>query len=157
MRHERRITIEDEGRDKGKTFLLTEMSAVNAEKWAIKAMLAIGRAGIDIPADVMDQGMAGLVATGISHVMRVPYDLAEPLLDEMFTCVKLVTSAGVVRNLMEQDIEEVRTRIKLRKEVWNLHTDFFTVGAPSISESAPAAAPDAQSLHIKPLRRRSAP
>ena len=47
-RKEASFTAES-GRDKGKQFLITEMSASQAENWAIKVILAIGNAGIEIP------------------------------------------------------------------------------------------------------------
>ena len=43
-------------------------------------------------------------------------------------------------NLIEQDIEEVATRLKLRGEIWKLHTGFLKAVAPSISGGSPAAA-----------------
>ena len=42
--------IADTGRDAGKEFLITEMSASQAENWAFRVILAIGNAGIEIPA-----------------------------------------------------------------------------------------------------------
>ena len=35
------ITIDQEGRDQGKTFKITEMPALKAEKWATRAFLAL--------------------------------------------------------------------------------------------------------------------
>ena len=44
--------IAESGRDKGKQYLITEMSATQAENWAIKALLAVGNAGIEIPEEI---------------------------------------------------------------------------------------------------------
>ena len=113
------------GRDKGKEFLITEMSATQAENWAIKAVLAIGNAGIEIPDTLVSQGMAGLVAVGYMNLLKIPFDAAKPLLDEMMGCVQFIPSPNVKRFLIEDDIEEVSTRFALRKAIWNLHMDFF--------------------------------
>ena len=113
------------GRDKGKEFLITEMSATQAENWAIKAILAIGNAGIEIPDTLVSQGMAGLVAVGYMNLLKIPFDAAKPLLDEMMGCVQFIPSPNVKRFLIEDDIEEVSTRLALRKAIWNLHMDFF--------------------------------
>ena len=51
-RRTKTYVIADENRDKGKMFLLTEMPALQAEKWAIRAFLALAKAGLVIPDDV---------------------------------------------------------------------------------------------------------
>jgi hypothetical protein len=127
------IVISAEGRDKGKMFQITEMPASKAEKWAIRTMLALGKSGVDIPDDLAAQGMAGIASLGIRALTSLNYDDAEPLLAEMFDCVKCVpdpTRPEVTRALVEDDIEEVATRLSLRKDILSLHIDFFTVVAP---------------------------
>ena len=127
------IVISAEGRDKGKMFQITEMPASKAEKWAIRTMLALGKSGVDIPDDLGAQGMAGIASLGIRALTSLNYDDAEPLLAEMFDCVKCVpdpTRPEVTRALIEDDIEEVATRLLLRKDILSLHIDFFTAVAP---------------------------
>lgn len=136
MRKETTFAAED-GRDKGKQFHIREMSAAQAEAWAIRALLAIGNAGVEIPEDAAGLGMAGLFAVGIKALMSIPYAAAEPLLDEMMSCVQAMPSANVTRALVEDDIEEVTTRFKLRRAVWELHTGFFGSGGASTSGSNP--------------------
>lgn len=145
-----------DGRDAGKQFLIREMPATQSESWAIRVMLAIGHAGIEIPETFRQQGLAGLVAilqggfegnaelesnlltalkmTLFTNLMRIEPATALPLLDEMMGCVQRVESS-VTRDLIEDDIEEVSTRMKLRLEIWNLHTDFFPDAGQSTSES----------------------
>ena len=118
-----------DGRDAGKVFQITEMPASKAEKWATRALLAMARNGVDIPDDIASSGLAGIAAFTIKAICGMSFEEAEPLLDEMFGCIQFVTSADIVRKLMEQDIEEIATRVKLRKEVFKLHTDpFFSAG-----------------------------
>lgn len=134
-------TVEDESRDKGKTFVITEMSANRAERWAARALLALGRAGIDLPDDLVGGGMAGIAVAGIYALMRVEFHDAEPLLDEMMTCVQYVpdpakrsteTGQPYGRPLMtDDDVEEVSTLFNLRREVIELHTGFSLAAALS--------------------------
>lgn len=122
---------DDKNRDKGKTFLITEMAASKAERWATRALLALGQSGVDIPEDIGAAGLAGVAAIGIKAISGLPWELAEPLLDEMFQCVQFVPDASkpmVVRPLVEDDIEEVSTRLRLREEVISLHIN-FSIGA----------------------------
>jgi hypothetical protein len=120
-------TVPFEGRDKGRAFHLAEMPADAAEKWAIRALLAIGHAGIDLPPDIENGGMAAIARVGLDALMRVDFHDAEPLLDEMTACVSIQpnpTDPKIVRGLMPDDIEEVATRVALRREVVRLHTGF---------------------------------
>ena len=142
------------GRDKGKEFLITEMSATQAESWAFRVILAIGNAGIEIPDNLASQGMAGLMAVGYMNLLKIPFDAAKPLLDEMMGCVQIVPSANIKRPLIEDDIEEVKTRLLIRKAIWDLHMDFFLDADKSTSESEAQAQATIGSLSIKPPRKR---
>ena len=142
------------GRDKGKEFLITEMSATQAESWAFRVILAIGNAGIEIPDNLASQGMAGLMAVGYMNLLKIPFDAAKPLLDEMMGCVQIVPSANIKRPLIEDDIEEVKTRLLIRKAIWDLHMDFFLDADKSTSESETQAQATIGSLSIKPPRKR---
>jgi len=137
------VTITTEGRDQGKVFVITEMPAAQAEEWAGRALFAMLNAGVEIPENIAGGGLAGVASLGISALTKVPFDAAKPLLDQMFTCVKIKPSPTVVRDLIEDDIEEVSTRLRLRKEVWNLHVDFSTAAGSSTSGQASAAATSA--------------
>lgn len=126
------ITIDAEGRDIGKVFVITEMPASQAEKWAARAFLAMARNGVDIPDDIASSGLAGIAAMGLKAIGGMKYEDAEPLLDEMFNCIKCIPDASkpnVIRNIIEDDIEELSTRLRLRKEVFMLHVSFFTAAA----------------------------
>ena len=139
MRKTVTFTVSDEGRDHDKVFLLTEMSAAEAEDWALQAFFALMNAGIDIPEDVSEMGFAGIAAIGLKALGKVPYFMAEPLLNKIMECIKIVPDAkqpNVIRALIESDIEEPVTRIKLKKAVFELHTGSFMPAAPSTSAKA---------------------
>jgi hypothetical protein len=137
MRKTTTVTIATEGRDKGKVFLLTEMPASQAENWGMRALAAIGRAGIEIPDEMEGSGMAGVAAIGRAG-FRLQGSLApediEPLMAEMMGCVQIVPDPKqptVTRGLVEDDIEEVATRLHLRSEVMSLHLGFSIADALS--------------------------
>ena len=144
----------DFGRDIGKNFLITEMSASQAENWAFKVILAIGNSGIEIPDNLAAQGMAGLLTVGYLNLLKIPFEAAKPLLDEMMGCVQIVPSPNIKRPLIEDDIEEVKTRLSLRKAVWDLHMDFFLEEKESTSESRVQANTTIGSSSIKPRHKR---
>ena len=55
-------------RDAGKVFLLTEWPAARAEKWAVRALLALNRSGGEIPLNVAGIGMEGIAVIGIAAI-----------------------------------------------------------------------------------------
>lgn len=146
MRKTKIVTIEAEGRDKGKSFLITEMSAMQAEKWAAKALLALGRAGAEISDEEIEAGMLGILAAGLSAFRKMAFMDAEPLLDEMLECVAFVpdlgrkdalTQAPLTRAVIwgdgqgDADVEEVATLLTLRGEALEVHTGFSVAAALS--------------------------
>lgn len=141
MRKTATITITAAGRDQGKVFSLRELPASQGERWALRVFLALTKSGIEIPDSVQAMGMAGIAVIGLKALGGVSWEVAEPLLAEMFACVKFVPDPSrpeVERALIEDDIEEIATRLRLRKEVFGLHVDFSKAGALLNSESAPA-------------------
>lgn len=138
------VTIETEGRDKGKSFLIVEMSAYSAERWATRALLALSRAGAEVPDDALSAGSLGLVLVGLDALRKLPYEEAEPLLEEMLGCVHFIpdvtkmdpmSGRPVTRGLLmpdafnDGDIEEVATLLKLREEAVGLHLGFSLAAA----------------------------
>lgn len=113
------------GRDSVRVYRITEMPAYKAEKWAIRALWAIAGAGVDLPDSIDNAPFAELVKLGLKALFKVPYSQIEPLLDEMLGCVTVLTDAGARQLLLKDDFEDPRTLIKIRKEVFSLHTDFF--------------------------------
>lgn len=129
-------TVDAEGRDKGKTFLLTEMSAAKAEDWAIRALLALGSANVDLPDGALELGMAALAEVGLKKLFSLRADVVKPLLDELMTCVEVQPDRNrpqVRRAMIEEDAEEVRTLLTLKWEVLKLHLDFSQAAGLSSS------------------------
>lgn len=132
------VEITDEGRDKGKNFIITEMSASQAEKWAMRAFLALMEAGVEVPDGIFSMGFAGIAVWGIQALGGLSWEKTEPLMDEMWECLSFLPDPKVpkvTRRLVEDDVEEVKTRMTLRKQIIALHTDFFTAAANSTPRS----------------------
>ncbi|WP_174055459.1 hypothetical protein [Rhizobium rhizogenes] len=141
MRKEIDITITETGRDLGKTYHIREMPALRAEKWATRAFLAVAKSGVDI-GQVGAGGMQALAILGLEALMKLHFEDAEPLLDEMLECISIKPNPenpAIVRLLMEDDIEEVKTLFQLRKEVLGLHLGFSQAASPSTSTSGASA------------------
>lgn len=150
------VWIELDGRDKGKLFKITEMPADQAEWWAMRAWMALSKAGIVMPDGTdAEQGMWAVAAAGIPALSRISPIEAKPLLDEMWQCVKFVPDPTHplvgVRTPMSQDIEEVATLMHLRLKILTLHIGFSPAGGPSNSAgtmagTSPAGPPAGTSL-----------
>jgi hypothetical protein len=131
------VFIGDSGRDTGKVFLLKEMSADRAEKWAARALNALAASGVQVPDGA---GLSHIAAIGFDSFRGLPWEQVEPLLDEMFSCVQRIPDPekksaqfpfGYSRPLMEDDIEEVLTRLKMRGKILELHLGFSIADALS--------------------------
>lgn len=132
-RHTKRITITAEGRDKGKAFLITELPADQAERWAIRAFLGMVQSGVDISPETMQGGMAAFAALGVRALGGITWEVLEPLLDEMWTCVEFQPAhsklpSQSINDGINSQIEEVQTRLALRLAVLELHMGFSLPG-----------------------------
>lgn len=131
MRKTRVITIDEDNRDKGRQYLLTEMPADQAEKWGMRALFLAAQSGADVVEGVRAGGLAGVATLGIQTLLGgLRFADAEPLLDEMFTCVQFCPDPagrpGAPRSgpILPGEIEEVSTRWRIRRELLELHLGF---------------------------------
>lgn len=137
-----RYTVVSDDRDKGKLFIITEMTSRQGEEWAARALFTMLNCGVDVPDELLSAGLAGLSALGIKSLTKVPFDLAKPLFDEMFQSIEIQPDPrqpAVVRPLIDDDIEEIATRLKLRKAWLDLHLSFFMNAARSTPSPEAAA------------------
>src|SRR6478736_900733 len=128
--------IEREGRDRGKVFIITEMSATAAHCWATRAIFGIMNGGVDIPDDVLSQGMAGLAAIGLNGLTGIPYAVAGHLLKEMLQCAQIKEQL-LVRPFTDDDVEEAMTLFELQRIALTMHLQPFISGGTRTSESPP--------------------
>lgn len=165
MRKTKVITIEADCRDKGKSFFIREKSAVEAERWAGRALSALSRHGVLLDDEFLNSGMAGLVVAGIESLKRLPFEEAEPLLNDMLSCVRFVpdknqkdaaTGYPLMRPLLlgdddeDGDIEEVSTLLHIRGEVLELHLGFSI--AAVLSNMAAAVEARRQAMQTSPTQ-----
>lgn len=168
MRKHKVVTIAAEGRDKGKSFLVLEMPAMQAEKWAAKALLAMGRAGVEVPDDALGAGALGVLLLGLAGVQQMRFEDAEPLLDEMLTCIHFVPDPSradpmsgrpITRPLILEgdaaDIEEVSSLLMLRGEAVELHVGFSPAAVLSTMAAALTSRQQTTSTSPNPAERRS--
>jgi hypothetical protein len=142
------------GRDTGKRFLLTEMYSEQAEKWAIRAILALFNANSEVPDGALNTGMAGLasiMAQGVRSLKGMQYGAIAPLLDEMMACVKYIPQPPAPQEPQELwtgencQIEEIQTRFQLRMEVLELHLGFSLAAVLSSTREGTSASPENKS------------
>jgi hypothetical protein len=134
------------GRDSSppKHFLITEWPAFRAEKWAYRMGAVLKGSSAQIPLDIARLGMAGIAICGLNAILAadIDPDKLEPLLDQMMECVRIVRVITVpdpsdpqypLSDALhgEDDIEEVKTVMWLRSEVWRIHCSFSVADALS--------------------------
>ncbi len=133
MRRTASVVIDREGRDKGGVFVLTEMPALPATEWFVRAMQLIARSGVDVPPGIFQMGAAGFAVMGMGAVLtglgKAPWFEVKPLLDELLTCVTSYQPPGSVAPLTRWDvikgqIEEPATILQIHEEVVSLHLGF---------------------------------
>lgn len=124
-----RLIVSEEGRDKGKAFVLNELPADQAERWFIRAMFAISKSDADVTPEMIAGGAATFAAWGIPALLQADYRDVEPLLDEMWQCVAYQHAPNIplqtITEGVNSQIEEVATRFALRVAVLQLHLGFF--------------------------------
>ena len=83
---------------------------------------------------------AGILALGLKAFAGVAYADAEPLLDEMLTCVQ-IAEEKITRAMLDSDVEDVATLLALRSEVIEVHVGFSVAASLSkwISEARAAS------------------
>lgn len=124
--------VEEEGRDKGKEFIITEMSAWDADTLAQDIFRAMGDSNYSqIPADVIAMGCAGLATVGLSVISASSPDVARQLRDRLMSTVDIVITHEGARQQRkvkgELDFEEVSTIRTLLDKVFKVNFDFLTI------------------------------
>ncbi|EBW5250507.1 hypothetical protein BXE05_13615 [Salmonella enterica subsp. enterica] len=124
--------VETEGRDKGKEFLITEMSAWDADSLAQDIFRAMGDSNYSsIPADVIAMGCAGLATVGLSVISASSPEVARQLRDRLMSTVDIVITNDGQRQQRKVngslDFEEVSTIRSLLDKVFQVNFDFLTI------------------------------
>lgn len=118
------VTITAEGRDKGRKYLLTEMPALQAERWARHAIMAMSRENLDIRSEIAALGMYGFILGGMQALAAGDVDAVDKLMEEMLPQIKIVEEK-ITRPLQgDGDFWEISTIKTLRQELIELHLGF---------------------------------
>lgn len=112
------------GRDKDKTFKITEMSAESAEFFALRVLKANKLSDNDI---LHQCPLSQLASMGFKAILSVGDEYSRQLLIDMTSCVEfsLPSSPDCFNKLNLDEIEEPMTLSFLRKKIFDLHTNFF--------------------------------
>lgn len=124
--------VETEGRDKGKEFLITEMSAWDADSLAQDIFRAMGDSNYSsIPADVIAMGCAGLATVGLSIISASSPEVARQLRDRLMSTVDIIITNDGQRQQRKVngslDFEEVSTIRSLLDKVFQVNFGFLTI------------------------------
>jgi len=131
MRKEIEITIE-EGRDKGKTFKIQEMSAVQMDRWAMKALCLFGKSGTSV-IELFKMTLPELM----DAFTKADYDKGQPLLDELLACCSFKKDGVFVEmkgTMVDSVVEDWTTLFKLKYQALQLCLGFFGQGGESESK-----------------------
>lgn len=134
------VHITADNRDKGRTYIITEMDAFEGEDLGVKILLALTACGVEIPDT--STGMAGLAAVGIAAMAKLPYSTVKPILDDMLTHV--VYQHAPKHPPMKLDnvnVSETSTLLEIRKAFIRLHLGFLKAGDTPTTAPAPSAPP----------------
>lgn len=131
-------------RDNGKTFVLTEMDAYRGQDWATRALLALASSGLELPDGATEAGMAGLAASGLRALLRLPPHLAKDLKDELLTCATYEHKPGAPLQAIVTgpgcQIEELKTFGQLYLALVELHVGFSLAALSLTSDRTPPTA-----------------
>lgn len=126
-------------RDKGKHFMLTELSALEASRWAWRMALAVKGTTAQVPVEFVGMGYVGVAIRGINAFLAADVDPARlmPLLDEMLNCVTRIhdpqnapeIDAPLILEGDMPDILDMVTIEWLRAEVLSMHVGFSVTEA----------------------------
>lgn len=133
------VTIEAVGRDQGKVFVLTEMPAVQAERWATQALYLLASSGLSLPAGSADSGMSGLAGAPLAGLPALRA-LQDPSLDAWWDCVQYQHLPNQMPRKISPgalcEIDEIATVNHLRMKVLEMHVGFFSPANPSTTGSS---------------------
>lgn len=133
MRKEITYIVEDDNRDKGKEFRITEMSAWDAEELSEELYRAMSQNEFhSLPADVVAMGCAGLATVGMSVLSASPLDVSRAISDRLLATVDIVIKHDGkenIRKVRSIDFDEVSTIRTLKDKVFTLNFSFLSIAA----------------------------
>lgn len=133
MRKQINYIVEDNNRDHGKEFIITEMSAWDADEMAQDLFRSMGESNFTgVPPDVIAMGCAGLATLGMNVLSVAPPDVSRNLRDRLIATVEVVIrhdGGQQTRKVIPEDFEEVETIRKLLDRVFEVNFSFLSIAA----------------------------
>lgn len=127
----------EEGADKGKIFIIRRMSAFEGDRWAMRTIRALIRAGMKIPDNAAQIGAAGLAGIAINIFGNLSEEDCEEAFQGLMKCVQIKRAEGIrPSDMLESDLEDAGTLPKLRSEVLSFNLDFFKAATSQFSQLA---------------------
>lgn len=131
-RKQEHIIIEEDNRDKGKHFIITEKSALDVHQICQDLYkIMMDNNYFSIPADIISMGTAGLATIGLSILSSSGSEVSKALTSLMLNDIDiLITHDGknIARKLnVADDIEEVSTINKLIDRAFYLNIAFVKI------------------------------
>ncbi|MFT8635722.1 MAG: hypothetical protein ABF706_10585, partial [Novacetimonas hansenii] len=83
-------SVTEEGEDLGKVFVITRMSAFDADRWGRHVLHAAIAGGYRAVADDAAEGMGGIAEAGMRIFGMMAPDAADALLDRLMQCVRII-------------------------------------------------------------------
>jgi len=117
---------------------ITEMPARKLEAWAVRAVLALQLNGEGLGIDKLANSLGTSLTIDqlVSMLMRLDWEKAEPLFNEMVECCKNVVDGNKITltpQVVDATIEDVRTLARLQFEAIKHNFSFFMDAVPSNS------------------------
>lgn len=155
MREKRYITIKDGENDL--LFSVEQMPALKLEKWIYRAVILLAKAnGAEIAGESMKDARAAVAklksgdadGSGVAWIVNtiggLDFDKAEPLMDEMMGCVKLLPDANnravempMSATTIEGHISSPLTLMKVRLEALKANFSFFSIAGKPETPAEP--------------------
>ncbi|ELM3737085.1 hypothetical protein RYR42_002577 [Edwardsiella piscicida] len=133
MRKQITYIVEDNNRDRGKEFIITEMSAWDADEMAQDLFRSMGESNFTgVPPDVIAMGCAGLATLGMNVLSVAPPEVSRNLRDRLIATVEVVIrhdGGQQIRKVIPEDFEEVETIRKLLDRVFEVNFSFLSIAA----------------------------
>jgi hypothetical protein len=146
------VEITAENRDKGRKYLLTEMPALQAERWARHAIMAMNREDLDIQSEIAALGMFGFILGGMQALAGGNVPAVDELMDQMLRQIQIVEEHVTRPMQAEGDVWEVLTLKTLRQELIELHMGFTFAELVSMLKATSAPTPqDSQTTQTSPI------
>ena len=124
------IVIDADNRDKGQTYIVTEMNAVDGAKLSFQLFQLLASAGVDIDIQaIQEKGVSEVLGILMRVISQVPPEEFDMYRETLMKCVQWQNpqNATIKRALVPSDVEEISTIYRLMMKALEVTVGgFFT-------------------------------